>query len=59
VIEKEGKLSTSGGRVLYATGWDKTLALSITHAYKSADHIQFEGKYLRKDIGKNGFSKIF
>lgn len=52
VIEKEGKLYTSGGRVLYATGWDKTLALSITHAYRAADHIKFEGKYIRKDIGK-------
>lgn len=49
----ENNLVTSGGRVLGVTGINENLSLAIANAYKRVDEIEFEGKYFRKDIGKN------
>ncbi len=46
-----GRLLTSGGRVLAVNGWDMTLEGALKKAYDAADSIQFEGKYMRRDIG--------
>ena len=42
---------TNGGRVLAVTAVGDTLKEALDRAYAAADKIQFEGKYLRRDIG--------
>ena len=50
---KDGKLVTSGGRVLTVTALGNNLQETIQSAYKSIEKIDFEGCYYRKDIGKD------
>ena len=49
---EDGKLKTSGGRVLGATAVGKDLSEAIKNAYALSDKISFENKYSRSDIGK-------
>ena len=49
--KKDGKLVTSGGRVLGVVAKGETLALAREKAYRNAQKISFEGMYYRKDIG--------
>jgi len=44
---------TAGGRVLALTGLSKTIDESLAKSYQAANHISYEGKYFRKDIGKD------
>ncbi|NJN18325.1 MAG: phosphoribosylamine--glycine ligase [Oscillochloris sp.] len=46
-------LCTAGGRVLGITGFGPTLRAARERAYRAADHIFFDGKQLRRDIGKD------
>jgi phosphoribosylamine--glycine ligase len=48
---KDGKVVTSGGRVLGVTALGATLEDARARAYVAADLISFEGKQLRRDIG--------
>ena len=48
---EDGKLLTSGGRVLGVTSVAPTLKEAIDTAYENAARIQFENAYYRKDIG--------
>ena len=48
---EEGKLLTSGGRVLGVTSVAPTLEEAIDTAYENAAKINFENAYYRKDIG--------
>ncbi|PWT92568.1 MAG: phosphoribosylamine--glycine ligase [Acidobacteria bacterium] len=50
--KRNGKLLTSGGRVLGVTASDHSLSTAYDLAYKAASHIHFEGMHYRKDIGK-------
>jgi phosphoribosylamine--glycine ligase len=47
----DGRLVTSGGRVLGVTAVAPTLKEALRDAYAAADTVEFEGKYLRRDIG--------
>lgn len=47
----DGVLVTNGGRVLGVSAVGKTLKEALNRAYEAADKIQFEGKYMRRDIG--------
>ena len=49
--EKDGKLVTSGGRVLGVTAVAEDLRTALDAAYKGAKQIGFEGAYMRSDIG--------
>ena len=49
---KDGKLVTSGGRVLGVTAVADTLAEAVKDAYAMADRITFGNKYCRNDIGR-------
>ena len=49
---ENGRLVTSGGRVLGVTATAPTLRQALSDAYAAADTIEFEGKYLRRDIGQ-------
>lgn len=46
-----GEIQTNGGRVLAVTGMGPTLEEALTQAYENADKIEFEDKYMRRDIG--------
>ena len=48
---KDGRLVTSGGRVLGAVSTAERLEDAIIGAYKLVDKIKFEGAYYRHDIG--------
>jgi len=51
--EEEGQLRTSGGRVIAVTALGKSASEALTFANEAAGRVQFEGKYFRKDIGKD------
>ena len=49
--KKDGKLLTSGGRVLGVTATADTLETAIKTAYEKTERISFEGAFYRRDIG--------
>ncbi len=49
--KKDGRLVTSGGRVLGCTAIADTLPEAVEKAYAIADQITFANKYCRRDIG--------
>lgn len=49
--ESEGKLLTSGGRVLVVVAQGETLDEARSRAYRDIKKIEFEQSYYRKDIG--------
>ena len=51
--QKNGKLFTSGGRVLAITALADTLQEALKKSLREAQNISFEKKYYRKDIGKD------
>lgn len=48
---KDGKVVTSGGRVLTITAIQKNLISALEEAKKGLTAIKFEGAIYRKDIG--------
>jgi len=48
---KDGKVTTSGGRVLCVTALGETVKFAQQRAYQIIDGIHFEGAQYRKDIG--------
>ena len=48
---KDGNVVTNGGRVLAITSLGKDIKDALATSYANAEHIQYEGKYYRKDIG--------
>jgi phosphoribosylamine--glycine ligase len=55
---KNGRLVTSGGRVLGVTASGDTLEAAIGQAYAAADRIAFAGAHYRRDIGQKGLERI-
>ncbi len=53
---KDGKLVTSGGRVLGVTAVADTLEEAVAEAYALSDTIAFENKYMRHDIGRRALA---
>ena len=53
---ENGKLLTSGGRVLGTTAVADTLADAVKQAYCLADGVKFENAYRRSDIGQRGLA---
>jgi phosphoribosylamine--glycine ligase len=48
--ERDGRVVTSGGRVLAVTGWGPSLADARSRAYRAASAISFDGMIRRDDI---------
>ena len=53
----DGKLVTSGGRVLGVTAAAPTLQQALNEAYAGLQGIEFEGIYFRRDIGHRALKK--
>ncbi len=53
---KDGKVVTSGGRVLGITATAPTLAEAIDKAYAASEKVHFANKYQRSDIGKKALA---
>jgi phosphoribosylamine--glycine ligase len=54
---RDGKIVTSGGRVLGAVGVGPSLQHAKNKAYALVDAVHFESKYFRTDIGFREFSR--
>lgn len=48
---KDGDIVTNGGRVIAITSYGKDIKDALAKSYANAEHISYEGKYYRKDIG--------
>ena len=53
---KDGKLVTSGGRVLGVTATGKDLETALQKAYAAVEGIHFDGAFYRKDIGQRALA---
>ena len=56
--EKNGKLLTSGGRVLGAAAVADDLPAAIERAYALADRIHFDNAFCRRDIGRRAMKAL-
>ena len=54
---KDGRVVTSGGRVLCATALGKTVSEAQQRAYELAAKIQWDGAFYRKDIGYRAIAR--
>ena len=52
-IKSGNSYLTNGGRVLAITSYGNTLNEALQISYKNAEKINYDGKYYRKDIGKD------
>lgn len=50
---KDDALTTNGGRVFAVTSFGNTIEEAVKKSLQSASKIEYEGKYYRKDIGKD------
>ena len=56
--KENGKLLTSGGRVLGVTATADSLPEAVKKAYDAVKKVNFENMYYRKDIGKRALMAI-
>jgi len=50
-IEKDGKIVTSGGRVMAITSYGNTYQEAIKKSYQSIENLHFDKMIYRNDIG--------
>jgi phosphoribosylamine--glycine ligase len=55
--EKDGRVVTSGGRVLCVTALGDKVQMAAERAYEAAEKIHFEGMQYRRDIGYRAFGR--
>jgi phosphoribosylamine--glycine ligase len=56
-VEKEGRVLTSGGRVLGVTALGSDIREAVREAYRAAGDIQWEGMHYRKDIARRALER--
>jgi len=54
---KDGKIVSSGGRVLGVTALGADLAAAKARAYQGVELVNFDNKYYRRDIGDKGLKR--
>ncbi len=54
---QDGKVVTSGGRVLCVTALGDSVKMAQRHAYQAAESIHFDGCQMRRDIGYRAMGK--
>ncbi|MDP8229823.1 MAG: phosphoribosylamine--glycine ligase [Candidatus Gorgyraea atricola] len=57
-VAQDGKIFTSGGRVLAVTGFGEGIKTAKQNAYTAIEKIKFDGMYYRKDIGDKAIRKL-
>ncbi|MEF2229827.1 MAG: phosphoribosylamine--glycine ligase [Pseudodesulfovibrio sp.] len=55
---RDGRIVTSGGRVLCVTALGDTLKDAQQLAYRAVDEIHFENSYFRRDIAEKGLKRL-
>ena len=55
--DKDGKVVTSGGRVLCVTALGDKVKIAAERAYEVAEKIRFAGMQMRRDIGYRAFNR--
>ena len=55
-VLRDGRLLTSGGRVLGVTATADTLEEAVREAYSMAETVTFENRYMRHDIGRRALN---
>jgi phosphoribosylamine---glycine ligase len=48
---KDGEVVSNGGRVIAITSYGSDIKDALSKSYENAAHVQYEGRYYRKDIG--------
>lgn len=56
-VDAQGRVISSGGRVVAVTSLGKDIASALRKSKRNARVIDFEGKYFRRDIGKDLIKK--
>ena len=51
--DSDSRLLTAGGRVIAVTSYGDSIADALAKSYAAVDAIDFEGKYFRRDIGRD------
>lgn len=54
--KNDGNYRTFGGRVLGVSAMGATVEDAVQKAYSAAEKIRFEGKYIRRDIGRSSIA---
>ena len=49
----DGTLVTSGGRVIAASSYGTSIADALSHSFEAVNLVDFDGKYFRRDIGRD------
>lgn len=49
----DGTLVTAGGRVIAASSYGTSIADALSRSYEAVDKVGFDGKYFRRDIGRD------
>lgn len=52
-VDADGRLVTSGGRVIAVSSYGNSIADALSHSYASIGKISWDGAYYRKDIGRD------
>ncbi len=52
-ISADGTVQTNGGRVMAITSFGKNIPEAVEKSLRAAGAVHFEGKYFRRDIGKD------
>ena len=55
---RDGRVATSGGRVLGVTAGGDSLQAALDTAYAGVEKLSFEGAQFRRDIGQKGLARL-